>query len=295
MENFGGLFLDLVSRGCLGVAVSLFLSLVFSPAQGWAQRVDEIRGEKVRIAADGLRFNDGQRWEAIDGTGEVVGWIEITQVKDAQAYGVIREGHAVKGANLRLKEDKRITTQDEVIRHRKWFIGPSFMEANATALKSGGSTVDVHLNGTQWGLQIGADQVLSPRQLLRLRLGNDLISAKGTTDDTSLCKGDLECELWTHYLTASLGFVFQAMPEGADFNAGLSMAFAGFLPVSRESDIFNTSKISIDGGFEAGAFVSFKTNPITWFEFSVQQVFLRETSTSRYRLSRFNLSWVQNF
>lgn len=259
----------------------------------WAQRVDQVRGDRVLVQTDQLKFAVGQHWEAIDGSGIVIGTLEVLQLRADKAIGIIREGDVIVGANLRLKQDlARPLTADEMVRTRKWFIGLSSLSA---AVKVKTNLIETELKGSQWGIQVGADQVLTPRQVLRLRTGFDLIRTSSQVTDSAICDGDFECKLWTHYLTGSLGFVFQVMPEGNFWNAGISTGFSGFLPLSRESDALDASKLSIDGGFEAGAFVHFKTNPITWFEFSAQRVFLRDTDSVRPALIRYNVTWVQNF
>lgn len=273
--------------------LTLLAVIALLPLTSFAQRVEQVRGSRVLIQTDQMKFTVGQRWEAIDGGGVIIGVIEIRQVKDSRAVGLIREGDAIVAANLRLKEDSKAPLSDEEkVRHRKWFLGPSVL-ASDVLVRVG--VEEVRLTGGQWGLQAGADQVLTEHQILRVRLGFDLVRAKGTPLDINLCGGDGECNLWTHYLTGSLGFGFQAMPEGGDWNIGASVGFSGFLPVSRESDAVNAEKISIDGGFEAGVFAHVKTNPITWIEFSAQKVFLRETASFRPSLIRYNLAWVQNF
>lgn len=258
-----------------------------------AQRVEQTKADRVLIQTDMLKFQPGQRWEAIDGNGVIIGVVEILQVKDPRAVAILKEGDVIVGANLRLKQDlKGPQSEEEKIRKRRWFIGPSLLQASILTTVN---LIETTMTGQQWGLQFGADQVLTAHQALRLRAGFDLIHATGPIDSTTECGGDGQCSLWTHYLTGSLGFLFQAMPEGHAWNIGLSSGFAGFLPVSRDSDALNAGKLALDGGLEIGLQANFKTNPITWLEFSAQRVFLRDTATVRPSLTRYNVTWIQNF
>lgn len=275
-------------------ASGLITILLLGAPTAWAQRVEQIRGDRVLIQTDQLKFAVGQKWEAIDGEGDVVGTIQIRNIRGEKAVGAIVEGMAVKGANLRLKIDPRALSDDEKVRTRKWFVGFSSL-ASQVRVRLTGTETDTDLVGGQWGVQIGGDQVLTARQTLRLRAGFDLLRARSEIRNLTDCDGDLECTLWTHYATASLGFNFQLMPEGTPWNLGISTAFTGFLPLSRDSDALDASKIGFDGGFEAGAFANIKTNPITWLEVSVQRIFLRDTERVRPQLLRFNFTWIQNF
>lgn len=273
--------------------VALFLGPALAISTAQAQRIEQVRGNSVLIQTDLLKFAVGQTWEAIDANGDVVGDVEIKQIRNDKAVGDVVEGSVIKGANLRLKADlPQPLSDDEKYRSRKWFVGLSSLAATVR-VKTGNT--DTELVGGQWGVQAGADQVLTARQVLRLRAGFDLLRTRAEITDPDDCGGDLECKLWTHYATASLGFNFQAMPEGHTWNVGISTAFTGFLPLSRESDALDASKLALDGGFEAGAFAHFKTNPITWVEFSMQRIFLRDTDSVRPSLLRLNLSWIQNF
>lgn len=274
------------------LVLSGLLSLAAKTAH--AQRVEQVRGDRVLIQTDQLKFAPGQKWEAIDGSGDIVGTIEIKNLRDEKAIGAVIEGVAVKGANLRLKTDLKTLSEDEKYRTRKWFIGLSSLSAQVK-VRTLGTDTETDLVGGQWGVQAGADQVLTAHQTLRLRAGFDLVRARSDINNLTDCGGDRECTLWTHYATASLGFNFQLMPEGHSWNTGVSTAFTGFLPLSRDSDVLDASKLALDGGFEAGLFANLKTNPITWLEFSMQRIFLRDTDRVRPQLIRFNLTWIQNF
>lgn len=279
----------------IAIALGSFaLLLIGLPDAARAQRVEQMRGDRVLIQTDQLKFAIGQKWEAIDGNGDIVGTIEIKNLRGDKAVGAVIQGEAVKGANLRLKEDLKVLTEEEKVRTRKWFIGLSTLAAQVK-IRTPDTDTETDLVGGQWGVQAGADQVLTAHQTLRLRAGFDLIRARSDINNLTDCGGDRECNLWTHYATASLGFNFQLMPEGSSWNTGISTAFTGFLPLSRESDALDASKLGLDGGFEAGAFINLKTNPITWMEVSVQRIFLRDTERVRPQLIRFNFTWIQNF
>lgn len=276
-------------------ALPVLIALLAAAHPARAQRVEQVRGNRVLIQTDQLKFAVGQTWEAIDGNGDIVGTIEVRSLRGEKAVGAIVDGDAVKGANLRLKADlPPPLTEDEKARTRKWFIGLSSL-ASQFRVRTLDTNTDTDLAGGQWGVQAGADQVLTARQTLRLRAGFDLVRARSEVANLTDCGGDGECTLWTHYATASLGFNFQLMPEGTPWNLGVSTAFTGFLPLSRDSDALDASKIGLDGGFEAGLFANVKTNPITWLEFSAQRIFLRDTERVRPQLLRFNLTWIQNF
>lgn len=239
------------------------------------------------IARDGLNFKIKQTWELLGEKGEKTGEVVVIKQQDERAVAVITVGFAKPGFNLRLKTDN---TEKE--RNRRLFAGLSILQSSFDVTVSG---TPAGLSGGQFGLQAGVDQILTPRQLLRLRLGIDLVNTKGTIANPPGCNGITDCSMWIHYLTGSLGFLFQLMPEGSNFNGGINAGFVSLIPISKYSTAIDDSKLNADGGLELGVTFDWKINPITYIELSAQRMFLRTTDTMRVQLNRYNLTWVQYF
>lgn len=274
--------------GFFASLVTFIFVLFLAAGPAHAQKVESIKGNRVLIDAQDLPIKPHQIWELIGDHGETTGEVTIMQVRDGQAVGQITLGFANPGFILRLKAEP----SQPKVRHRRWFTGFSSLDTVAEISVEGTKAT---LKGTQFGLQIGADQILTPRQLLRARIGFDLVNTKGSIANPPGCEGVSDCKLWVHYLTGALGYLFQAFPVESSFNLGITTGFSAFLPISRTSDSIDPAKIGLDGGLEIGAVVQFKTNPITWIELSAQRIFLRSTDTLDMKLIRYNLTWMQYF
>lgn len=266
---------------CVFGLVALLTSSAF------AQRIEQVNGKRVLINRDGLPFKIKQTWEMLGEKGEKTGEAYVLKQQEEHAVAQITVGFAKPGFFLRLKTDNI-----EKERNRRIFAGLSILQSNFDVTVS---STSAGLSGGQFGLQVGADQVLTPRQLLRLRIGLDLVNTKGQIANPPGCNGITDCSMWMHYLTGSLGFMFQAMPEGSQFNVGFNAGFVSLIPISKYSTAIDDSKINADGGLELGAMMNYKINPITFIEFSLQRMFLRTTDTMRVQLNRYNLTWVQYF
>lgn len=269
----------------------LLLTLV--PIAAQAQRVYGVKVDRVLINTDKLGFKVQQVWDALDEKGSVTGEIVILQVRDEQAVGMIKSGYVLGDALMRLKA---VPLEKEPFKKQRWFIGPSILTSNVDVrVIEGTDEAEATLKGTQFGLQMGADQILTYHQVLRFRFGIDLLDTTGDITNPPGCEGSEACRLRIHYFTGSLGFLFQLMPENSKLNLGANVSFVGLLPVSRNSNSIDDSRIAVDGGFEFGGVLHYKTNPITWIEFSAQKIVLRESSAFKPTMTRFNLSWMQNF
>lgn len=252
-----------------------------------AQQIEQINNKRAIINRDGMNFKIQQTWEVLGDKGEKTGEVVILKQQEEQVTGQITTGVAKQGSFLRLKTD---VTEKE--RSRRLFAGLSILQSSFDVTVSGSPA---GLSGGQFGLQAGVDQILTPRQILRLRTGLDLVNTKGTIANPPGCNGISDCTLWVHYLTGSLGFLFQVMPEGSKWNLGLNTGFVALIPISKSSTAIDDSKISADGGLELGGVLDFKINPITFVEISAQRMFLRTTDALRSQYNRYNLAWVQYF
>lgn len=268
------------------------LGFLMAP-QAQAQRVYSVKIDRVLVTTDKLNFKPQQIWEALDEQGNPTGEVTILQVREEQAVGQIRSGYVVGDALVRLKSEP---VEKEPFRRQRWFLGPSILTTNVDVRVIDGADESTStLKGSQFGLQMGADQILSYRQVLRFRFGMDLLDTTGVIPDPPGCDDSIECRLRIHYFTGSLGFLFQLMPEGSRLNLGANASFVGLLPISRTSNSIDESRIGLDGGFEFGGVLHYKTNPITWVELSIQRIVLRESSAFVPTMTRFNVSWMQNF
>ncbi len=266
---------------------SLLFFVVLQSGLASAQRIEQVVNKRVLINRDGLNFKIQQNWELLGEKGEKTGEIVVLKQQDEKAVGQITVGFAKPGFLLRLKTD---ATEKE--RDRRVFAGLSILQSSFDLTVS---STPAGLSGGQFGVQAGVDQILTPRQLLRLRVGMDLVNTKGAIANPPGCNGITDCTLWIHYLTGSLGFLFQAMPEGSNFNFGFNSGFVAMIPISKNSTVIDDSKINSDGGLELGLMMNYKINPITYIEMSMQRMFLRTTDTMRVQLNRYNLTWVQYF
>lgn len=270
-----------------------FAIFALTPIASYAQRVYAVQVDRVLINTDKLGFRPQQTWNALDENGTPTGEVLILQVREDKAVGQILSGYVVGDAFMRLKSEQQVK---ELYRKNRWFVGPSILNTTVDVrVIDGADEAEAALKGTQFGLQLGADQILTPHQVLRFRFGFDLVDTYGDIKTPPGCEASIECRLRIHYLTGSLGFLFQLMPEGNRLNIGANVSFVGLLPVSRTGNAIDESRIAMDGGFEFGAVLHYKTNPITWVEFSAQRIVLRESSAFRPTLNRFNIAWMQNF
>lgn len=272
---------------------SLALALLFlSPLAAHAQRIESVKGNRVLISTDKLPFKILQNWELLGEHGETTGEVTVLQIREDKAVGQIKVGFANPGFALRLKSE----APKDATRTRRLFIGLSSLESHIDVTNTVNNvTGTAGLQGSQFGLQAGVDRILSERQLLRARIGIDLVNTKGEISNPPGCNGITDCNLWIQYFTGSLGFLFQARPYDSEWNVGFNSGFVTFLPISKYSDSFDASKLTMDGGLELGAVVQFKINPITWIELSTQRMFLRTTDTLKMTLTRYNLTWMQYF
>lgn len=273
--------------------VLAFYLLLLIPVWAQAQKVYSVKVDRVLISTDRLSFKEQQIWNALDDKGAITGEILILQVREEQAVGIIKSGYVIADALMRLKSEP---VPKEPFKKQRWFIGPSLMNTSVDVrIIEGINEAEANLKGTQFGLQMGADQILSYHQVLRFRFGIDLLDTTGDISNPPGCEGSEACRLRIHYFTGSLGFLFQLMPENSKLNLGANVSFVGLLPVSKTSNSINDSRIALDGGFEFGGVLHYKTNPITWIELSAQRLVLRESSAFRPTMTRFNVSWMQNF
>lgn len=273
--------------------VLAFFTLILLPLWAQAQRVDSVKVDRVLINMDKLGFREQQIWNALDDKGGVTGEVLILQVREEQAVGIIKSGYVVADALMRLKSEP---IPKDPYKKQRWFIGPSILTtAVDVRVIEGLNEAESTLKGSQFGLQMGADQILSYHQVLRFRFGIDLLDTTGDISVPPGCEGSDLCRLRIHYFTGSLGFLFQLMPENSRLNLGANVSFVGLLPVSRTSNSIDDSRIALDGGFEFGGVLHYKTNPITWIELSAQRLVLRESSAFKPTMTRFNISWMQNF
>lgn len=271
-------------------SIGLLFLVLHAPA--WGQRIESVAGLIVLISVDDLPFKAGQIWEILGEKGEKSGEIRIRQIKENKATGQIISGFAVPGYLLRLKFE----APEEKVRDRRLFVGLSLLAASLdVTLTSGILTDTARMRGNQFGLQLGVDQILTPRQLLRLRFGLDLVNTTGSIANPPGCRDTTQCLLWIHYFTGSLGFLFQLNPEGAPWNFGLNTGFVSLIPISKNSDGLDASKITMDGGFDIGLNFDVKINSITYVQLSAQQLLLRTTEALKIQYVRYNLTWIQYF
>ncbi len=283
----------LENRGMsLQLALSLLIFLIL-PTEALAQRVYAVQVDRVLIHTDKLGFKPQQIWSALDDKGAPTGEIQILQVREEKAVGLIKSGYVVGDAFMRLKSEP---VEKDPIKRNRMYLGPSILTTSVDVkVIEGADEASTTLKGSQFGLQLGADQVLTSHQVLRFRFGFDLLDTTGEIPNPPACESSVDCRLRIHYLTGSLGFLFQLMPEGSRLNMGLNVSFVGLLPISKSSNAIDESRIAVDGGFEFGAVVHYKTNPITWLEFSAQRIVLRESSAFKPTMTRYNIAWMQNF
>lgn len=275
-----------------GYCSIIFILAGLLAAPAGAQRIESSKGNRVLITTDQLPFKVMQTWEILGNSGETTGEVLILQLRDEKAVGQIKVGFANPGFALRLKA----AAPKEATRERRLFVGLSSLESKIDIKNTVNAvTGTAGLQGSQFGLQAGVDQILTERQLLRLRLGVDLVNTTGQINNPPGCNSLPDCKLWIHYFTGSLGFLFQARPYDSSWNIGMNTSFVTFIPVSKYSDSLDSGKITWDGGLELGAMVQFKINPITWIELSGQRMFLRTTDTLSMQFMRYNLTWMQYF